>query len=228
MNTGLVINGLASNGLVFKLKDHVSPEKALENGKNDGLDQVYFTDGKNNYVLQGDDLQLGEIKEKFKNAQSATVQLEGKNVEVKFLAVDDEVTSFTDGLIHNRAIATNSMTAIGVGAPVAALSGLGWLVTEMAGSALGSKIASSAATLGAAAVVGGVAGLVYYVGKSEHQNIKSIPDYDRNKEVHEYHLGTDNQAPLAGRFSTAEKTGIARQFAIGVATEVILDGVLSK
>lgn len=221
MGTGLVINGLSTGGEVYKLKSDINIQEAHQKGLKDGLDQMYFTVGEDKYVLQGDNLMLGEAKAVMsKEVPSTVIKLDGKAVEINIEAMDDEVSSIMDGFVQNGQVASYSGTAIAVGVPVAALSGLSWIITEKAGSAMGSKLASGGIYLGTAAVVGGAIGLAYYAGKSVYQGASNTPKpaQTESMKLSEF-VNTQNEAKSAGRVSVAAKAEAAKE----VATDILLD-----
>lgn len=220
MGTGLVVNGLSTGGQIYQLKNDVSIEQAHKKGQSDGLDQVYFSANGNNYVLQGDNLKLGEVREMMKkDVPSHVTKLEGKPVEITFHEVDDEISSVGDGFHKNGHIGSMSATAAAVGVPLTAFSGLGWIITQKAGSKLGSAIASGGMYLGAAAVVGGIAGGIYYAGRSTVQGLKAAPDATKTADTKLRQLNSENNASKAGHVSVREKTEVA----VDIATDIAID-----
>ena len=223
MGTGLVVNGLSTGGQIYQLKNDVSIEQAHKKGLSDGLDQVYFSANGNNYVLQGDNLKLGEVREMMKkDIPSHVTKLEGKPVEITFHEIDDEISSVGDGFHKNGHIGSMSATAAGIGVPVAAFSGLGWIIASKAGSKMGAAVASGGMYLGAAAVVGGIAGGIYYAGKSTVQGLKAAPDPSITADTKLRQLNSDNNSHKAGHVSVREKTEVATD----IATDIILDSAL--
>ncbi|MEZ0370830.1 MAG: hypothetical protein ACAI44_17190, partial [Candidatus Sericytochromatia bacterium] len=193
----------------------------------DGLDQVYFSVGKDNYVLQGDDLKLGEVREVMKKGVPTTVvMLDGKPAEIKIEKLDDEVTSVGDGFYHNGAkIGISTQVAI-VGAPVVGLSGLGWLVASMAGSKSGQAWTTGGMYVGAAMIAGGVVGAAFFSGKSVVQGLANKPKIDNSKDILSQELGSQNEAKSAGRMSVLEKNKAAKEVITGVITDIALDALL--
>lgn len=227
MSSGLVINGLSTGGQIHKLKAGVSIEQAAQQTQKDGLDQLYFSVGKDNYVLQGDDLKLGEAREVMKKGVPTTVvMLDGKAAEVTLQKLDDEVSSVGDGFYQNGGKIGLGLNAAAIGVPVAGLSGLGWIIASKMASKTGQAITTGGIYLGVAATVGGVAAAAYFSGKSVYQGLANNPQIDKSQDVFAGQVPSHTDAKSAGRMSVQEKQKVVREVATEIAVDAAFDLLL--
>jgi hypothetical protein len=223
MGSGLVINNLSTGGQVYKLKDGVSIDQAYQKGLKDGLDQVYFTAGKDNYVLEGDNLKLGELKQALKgNIPDMVVKLDNKPTEIHIDKIDESVSTVKEGFVKNGKIASYSTTAIGVGIPVAAFSGISALVTMGSTSSAAKALSVGGIYVGLAAAAAGIVGLVYYGGKSVYDGSSNKPNPAQSESFKGAKVDTENNAKPAGLVSVKEKMDVATN----IITDIIFDGTM--
>lgn len=141
-------------------------DKVYEAGKGDGLDQVYVHDPKTNqsYVIQGDGLDLSKAMKQGSIAK-ATIPINGEDVQVNIMAVDNELNTAGEGFssLVSRIGKIGGIGVAGTAFGTAALSGLVtsknlWVslnFIEMQGVA--QKVIPAALVTGAALVVGSTA-----------------------------------------------------------------------
>lgn len=140
-------------------------DKVYEAGKGDGLDQIYVHDAKTNtsYVIQGDGLNLSDDMKNGRVA-SANLPLNGKNVEVSIMAVDNEVNTAKEGFssVISKAGMIGGIGVAGTAFGTAAAAGLVkstniWVSLDyIAMQGVAQKVVVGALAVGAA-VVGGSA-----------------------------------------------------------------------
>jgi hypothetical protein len=223
MGSGLVVNNLSTGGQVYKLKDGVSVDQAYQKGLKDGLDQVYFTAGKDKYVLQGDDLKLGELTQVMKSGvPSVLVKLNNQPTEVFIEKIDDNVSTVKDGFVKNGKIASVSGTTATVGASVFAFSGISALVAYASGNVTAKAVTKFGIYGGLVATVAGVGGLLYYTGKSVAQGASNKPNPAQTEALKGEKVNTDNSAKPAGLISVQAK----KEAAEGVVTDIVVNSAL--
>lgn len=225
MGSGLVVNNLSTGGQVYKLKENVSIETAHQKGLKDGLDQVYFTSGKEKYVLEGDNLKLGELNNLAKKGKvpGLLVELNSQPVKIDVEKIDDQVSTVKEGFVKNGRIASYSTTAVAIGVPVAAFSGLASIVTMQTGSAVAKAVTTGGIYVGVAATVAGAAGLLYYTGKSIAQGVGNKPNTSQTESIKQEKVNTDNNSKPAGLVSVQEKKDAATKIAVNLVLDSALD-----
>lgn len=94
------VRGESLQGNIYALNTNNSEaiQKAAEQSREDGLDQVFFEAEGKTYLLEGDGLDLSAFKRNV--LPRAELNINGKQIPAQILYLDDEVNTASEGLRH--------------------------------------------------------------------------------------------------------------------------------
>ncbi len=115
----VTVDGTPLKGKVNQLKDGVTVEQAMEAGKSDSVDQVYVEAGGKNFVIQGEALDIKDIKK----GDFTQIYIGDDPIRASITGIDNEANTMKEA-------AWNLGTKIGVGGAVASVA-LGIVGTAM-------------------------------------------------------------------------------------------------